>query len=72
MQRKLNGSEQVEVLLLLDILNQLYKHLGIGIRSELHPLLNELALKRSIILNDSIMDDGQIHGLRIMWMGVLR
>ena len=44
----------------LNILYQLNQHLGIGIRNEMHTFLLELLLQLGIVLDNTVMDDGQI------------
>ena len=59
-ERHLYRCQQVELLLLLDILDELHQHLGVGIRLELDALCLQLGLQVGIVLNDTIMDDSQI------------
>ena len=46
--------------LCLYVVNQLYKHLSVGLRLELYALLHEVMLDLCIVLNDTIMDDGEV------------
>ena len=64
--------QKVQVLMLFDIFDQLYQHLRIRIRNKLHALGLELRLQLGIILNDTIVDNGQIARLGIMGMGIHR
>ena len=59
-QRQLHRREQVEMFLLLDIFYQLHQHLGIGVRTEGKSLLLQFLFQVSIILDDTVMDNGQI------------
>ena len=60
MQSNLNCHEQTEVFLCLYVVNQLYKYLSVGLRLELYALLHEVMLYLCIVLNDAIMDDGEV------------
>ena len=66
----LNSLEQREVFLHHNILHELYQHLGIGVAFELDALGLEFLLYVRIILNDSIVDNGQIMALRIVRVGI--
>ena len=66
----LNSLEQREVFLHHDILHELYQHLGIGVAFELDALVLEFQLNVSIILNNSVVDNGQIMALRIVRVGI--
>ena len=66
----LNGSQQVEFLTLHDILHELHEYLGIGVRAERHSFRLELSFQVSIVLDDTIMDNGKILRLRIMRMRI--
>ena len=70
MQRHLNGLEQREVFLHHDILHELHKHFRVGVALELHTLSLQLRLDVGIILDDAVVDDGQIAGAGIVGMGV--
>ena len=70
MQHQLDGCEQIEVLLHLYVFHELHQHLCIGIAPERHALLLQLPFQVGIVLNDTIMDDGQVLGLRKMRMGI--
>ena len=72
MECHLDGSQQVEVLLVLDIFHQLYEHLRIGVRTECHAFVDKILLYVGIILYYAVMDDGKILGFGIVRMGVHR
>ena len=59
-ERYLYSRQQVELLMLFDILNQLHQHLRIRITHEVHALGLQFLLQISIVLDDSVMDDGQV------------
>ena len=58
----LHGFEQRQVLLNHDILHKLHKHLRICIALEFHSLCLKLRLDVSIVLDNAVMDDGQVAG----------
>ena len=60
MQHQLDSGEQIEVLLYLHVFHELHQHLRIGITPERHTLLLQFPLQVGIVLNDTIMDDGQV------------
>ena len=60
MQSNLDCHEQTEVFLCLYVVNQLHKHLSVGLRLELYAFLHEVMLYLCIVLNDTIMDDGEV------------
>ena len=66
----LNGLQQRELLLDHNIFDQLNKYLGIGIALERHTLFNELGLDVGIVLDDTVMDDGQVVALGIVRVSI--
>ena len=56
----LDSCQQIQLLVLLDIFYQLHQNLSIRIRYKLHALSLQLRLQLSIVLNDTIVDNGQI------------
>ena len=64
--------KQGNTLFLHDILHELHQHLGISITFELHSFINQLCLNISIVLNDTIMDNGQVMTLRIVGVSITR
>ena len=71
-ERHLNGLQQRKVLLHHHILNELHQHLGIRIALELHVLGLQFLFDIGIVLDDAIVDDGQIMRLRIVGMCIAR
>ena len=68
----LNGLQQRQVLFHHHIFYQLYQHLGVGIADKLHTLGPQFLLDIGIVLDDAVVDDGQIVRLRVMGMGISR
>ena len=71
-QGNLYGSQQIQMLMLLDVFNQLHQHLGIGIAHKVYTLCLQFLLQVGVVLDDAIVDDGQILRLGVMWMGISR
>ena len=65
-ERHLHRRQQVDALVFLDILDELDEHLGVGVALELHAFLLQLLLQVGVVLDDAVVDDGQIARLRIM------
>ena len=65
-----DGLQQGEILLALDIFDELNEHLRICVRLELDAPFDQLALQFGIILNDAIMDYGQVMRLGVVRMGI--
>ena len=66
----LHGLQQRDVLLHHNIFYQLDQHLGIGLTDELHALLSQFLFDVGIVLDDAVVDDGQIMALGVMGMGI--
>ena len=52
------------------VLDELDDHLGVGLALEMIAQLQEFLLEREIVLDDAVVDKGQVTVLRIMGMGV--
>ena len=56
--------------MILNILNQLHQHLRISIRDKRHALGLKFRLQVGIVLDDTVMDNGQVLGRGIMRVGI--
>ena len=56
----LNSLQERQVLFHHDILYQLNQHLGIGIRLEVYSLVYQFCLDVSVVLNNTIVDNGKV------------
>ena len=56
----LHGRQQVELLVVLDILYQLHQHLRVRVADEVYALRLQLRLQVSIVLDDTVVDDGEV------------
>ena len=54
----------------LDIFDELHEDLGIGLALEHETTLLQLLTKRTVILDDAVVDQGDVTGLRKMRMGI--
>ena len=59
-ERNLNGGQQIKFLLHLDVFNELYEHLSIGLALELHTLCHQVLLDIGIVLDNTIMNHGKV------------
>ena len=59
-ERNLNGGQQIKILLHLDVFNELYEHLSIGLALELHTLCHQVLLDVGIVLDNTIMNHGKV------------
>ena len=66
----MHSLKQREVLLYHDVLHQLHQHLCVRVALELYALVYQFRLDVSIVLDDTIMDDGQVVRLRIVGMSI--
>ena len=69
-ERHLNGLQQFQMLVFLDILNQLHQHLRVGIADEVYALGLQLRLQVGVVLDDAVVDDGQVLRLRVVRVSV--
>ena len=65
-----HSREQIHVLLRAYIFYKLHQHFRVGVALELNAVFLQLLFQYGIVLNDTIMDDGQVLGLRKMRMGI--
>ena len=66
----LNGSQQVEIFLYLNIFNQLNENLSIRLALKLYSLSNEILLDTGIVFYDSIMNHGKVLARGIMRVSI--
>ena len=66
----LNGSQQVEIFLYLNIFNQLNENLSIRLALKLYSLSNEILLDIGIVFYDSIMNHGKVLARGIMRVSI--
>ena len=69
-ERYLNGSQQIKILLHLNVFDELNEHLCISLALELHTLGNQVLLDVGIVLDNTIMNHGKILAGRIMRMSI--
>ena len=69
-QSHLDGGQQIKLLVHLNILYELYQHFRIGIALEMNTFRHQLFLDVGIILDDTVVDDGQVVALRIVRVGI--
>ena len=69
-ERNLNGSQQIKILLHLNVFDELNEHLCISLALELHTLGNQVLLDVGIVLDNTIMNHGKILAGRIMRMSI--
>ena len=53
-----------------DILHQLHQHLRVGVALTLNTLCLQLRLDVGIVLDDAVVDDGQVTALRVVRVGI--
>ena len=66
----LDGSQQVEIFLYLNIFNQLNENLSIRLALKLYSLSNEILLDIGIVFYDSIMNHGKVLARGIMRVSI--
>ena len=71
-QGQLHGSKQVGGFLLSNIFYELHKHLGVGVADKLHSLSQQLGLEVGIVLDDTVVNNGEIFRHGIVGMGIER
>ena len=70
LQSQLNGRLQVHMTVHLRVFDELHEHFGVRVGLEGITLLHQAGFKHGVVLDDTVMDDGEALGLRVVRMGI--
>ena len=65
-----HGLEEVDMLALLHVFDEVGEHLGVGRRQEGEPAFLQFLAQTQVVLDDAVMDQGQVARLRAVRVGV--
>ena len=66
----MNGCSEIHVVGAFGVLDKLNEHFRIGVRLEGVAMLHETFLEDVVVLNDTVVDDGQLLRLGVVRMGI--